>query len=87
MANCPTPSIERILELLKYAKSKLSCPIQLGCMRPSGEPRKIIDIVSWMSGVDKIVMPDHRLIKTLEKFNIPIIQTNECCAFNRANNE
>ncbi len=83
MADSPTPTIERIIELLSYARKKLNCPIQLGCMRPSGFIRRAIDIISWMNGIDRIVMPDHELIKILEEFKISVYKSSECCAFTR----
>ncbi|OQB45684.1 MAG: hypothetical protein BWY02_02463 [bacterium ADurb.Bin157] len=82
MEHCKAPSVGHLHEILTYAKSKLKQPITLGCMRPSGLYRKNLDIIYWMHGVKKIVMPHRTLVTILKKHQVKINIFNNCCALN-----
>jgi uncharacterized radical SAM superfamily protein len=79
MAHFPEPKIGHVIEVLRHAKQKLNCPISLGCMRPAGRFRQYLDILFWMHGVSKIVMPHRRLLAVLEEFDVDIEIFRECC--------
>jgi len=73
------PSIDRLIELIKkirktYPDKKLS----LGCMRPSGDYRKELDIKA-LEHVDKIVMPHKEAVDLAKKKRYNIIEKQECC--------
>ena len=79
LADCPSPSIERVLEVMKKAK-QLPATIKLGCMRPAGNYRKHLDTLAFLNGVNSIVMPHPKFIEILQNNNFPITKFNECCA-------
>lgn len=74
------PTIARVVDLIKYAIKKLPGAIKLGCMRPSGEYRKNLDILAWMHGLKTIVLPHKSLLKILNENKIVIKDSYECCA-------
>lgn len=78
-----SPSISRVISLLRYAQKKLKCPVKIGCMRPSGKYRQNVDILAWMNGIRSIVQPHHALTNTLKNNSIEIINSDECCALNK----
>lgn len=80
MADCPTPSLSHIVDILSYAGSQISGEITLGCMRPAGPLRRQTDILAWLTGVEKIVHPDHLFASILEANFVKIIETKNCCA-------
>ncbi|MBU1108223.1 MAG: hypothetical protein KKB51_16240 [Candidatus Riflebacteria bacterium] len=81
-ADAQPPESARVVDLLKYAKAKLNCELLLGCMRPAGKYRSQIDILAWLHGVNKIVQPDHTLLKILKTHGIKINDYSNCCALN-----
>ncbi|NLM16502.1 MAG: hypothetical protein GX221_02155 [Candidatus Riflebacteria bacterium] len=80
MADKEPPALSNILTILKSGILKLDCPIILGCMRPSAPYRNDLDILSYMLGINRIVMPSAKLVKNLEKFGIEINQYSDCCS-------
>ncbi|MDD3001292.1 MAG: hypothetical protein PHF29_06025 [Candidatus Riflebacteria bacterium] len=82
MAEHNAPSMGHLHEILMYGKTKLKQPITLGCMRPSRLYRKNLDIIYWMHGVNKIVMPHRTLTTILKKHQVKISIFNNCCALN-----
>ena len=81
MADVIPPSLSRVIPLLSKAISLLNCPVQIGCMRPAGTYRRDFDILAWMHGCRKFVMPDHRLLQILEEHQVKVVTTHNCCAF------
>ncbi len=81
MADVMPPSLARVIPLLSKAISILDCPVQIGCMRPAGTYRRDFDILAWMHGCRKFVMPDHRLLQILEEHQVKVVTTHNCCAF------
>lgn len=82
MQNAPVPELARVIDVLKKAQKSLTCPVLLGCMRPSGLYRRDLDLLAWMHGVRKIVMPDHTLLQTLNDTGIKVNGFGNCCALN-----
>ncbi len=80
MAEVEPPNLEKVVSLLKQANSSLVCPVLIGCMRPAGIYRRNFDILAWMLGCRRFVMPDHHLLKILEEHRVTINQQHNCCA-------
>ncbi len=80
MAEIGPPCLEKTLTLLSRARKKLQCPVQIGCMRPAGQYRRDFDILAWMHGFRRLVMPDHQLLTILGQHQIPVRTAENCCA-------
>ncbi len=80
MADVEPPELDKVITLLREAKRVLNCPILIGCMRPAGVYRRSFDILAWMHGCRKFVMPDHQLLTILENHQIIVSNHNNCCA-------
>ncbi len=73
-------SVDRIMEIFKYAKIKLpKSLIYLGCMRPFGESRDKIDFKFLDSGIDAIVNPSRNFLRRVEDSK-QIIKVEGCCS-------
>ncbi len=82
LANASPPEPARVIELIRYAKKRLSGELLLGCMRPAGTYRCDIDILAWLHGIIKIVQPHHKLLNILKKNGIRIEERQNCCGLN-----
>ena len=80
MADQQAPDLQKVIALLAQAKKMCKCPVLLGCMRPAGLYRRNLDILAWLHGYRRMVMPDHQLLKTLAEHQILINNPQNCCA-------
>ncbi|MDD3146754.1 MAG: radical SAM protein [Candidatus Riflebacteria bacterium] len=80
MADVQPPELAKVISLMKQANEMLACPIHIGCMRPAGPYRRNFDILAWMHGCRKFVMPDHQLVAILEKHQVMVSNHHNCCA-------
>ncbi len=80
MAEIAPPCLEKTLSLIIRARNKLQCPVHIGCMRPAGQYRRDFDILAWMHGFRRLVMPDHQLMKILLQHQVPVRTSENCCA-------
>jgi len=55
-------------------------PITLGCMRPKGKLRGVIDVLALKSGVDAIAFPSQEAIDFAQAQGWPISLSSYCCA-------
>ncbi len=76
---CPTPSINDIRKIFKYARKKLSCELILGCMYPGGKLRDEIGFAAIDSDFNTITQPSSHVIERLERENYLIEWSDECC--------
>lgn len=74
------PRLHEVIGFIEKACRKMSCRVNLGCMRPSQPYRRALDILAWVAGVRKIVMPDRALVQALELLGIPVVELSECCS-------
>ncbi|HEY9069643.1 MAG TPA: radical SAM protein [Candidatus Ozemobacteraceae bacterium] len=79
-ADRSAPDIHQTVDLISRATERLSCPVHLGCMRPTGVYRRRIDILAWAAGARVIVMPEHEFVRILTKHGIPVEEQTECCS-------
>ncbi len=80
MAQIKPPNPVRAIEMITYARKKLNCPIKVGCMRPSGDYRRTLDILAWLHGIEHFVQADRTLIKILQQADVEIEIRHQCCA-------
>jgi uncharacterized radical SAM superfamily protein len=73
------PSIEKLIGIMKKIRHLYpGKTLALGCMRPSGDYRKELDIKA-LEHVDKIVMPHKDAVESAKKNKFKIKETHECC--------
>lgn len=81
MEHVKPPEPEDIARILASARLLLpETPIVLGCMRPKGEPRKIIDLLAVRAGVDAIAFPVEEAIQLAESLNLDLSFSSLCCS-------
>ncbi|MGB9695297.1 MAG: hypothetical protein ACP5SB_06180 [Caldisericaceae bacterium] len=79
--SCPEPSAEDALRVIEKAKRKLTkTTLFLGCMRPFGAFRNIVDVKSYEIGVKGFVMPSRVLIDKVRQAGEEVVTREECCA-------
>jgi uncharacterized radical SAM superfamily protein len=74
----PVNDVARII-----ATARLMFPdalLYLGCMRPGGHYRSILDGLAIRAGVNKIVQPSPAARKLAGELGLQIIRTEECCS-------
>lgn len=81
------PDIHDAVGIIAEASERLSCPLHLGCMRPTGIYRRRFDILAWVAGARVIVMPEHEFFRVLSAHGIPIEEQQECCSLETASGQ
>ncbi|HEX3015840.1 MAG TPA: radical SAM protein [Desulfobacteria bacterium] len=75
------PPFEEVVKLLAEARIRFpDKPIFLGCMRPKGRYRLLLDMAAVQCGVNKIVMPAEGAVKLAGTLGLEVIRGEECCA-------
>ena len=75
------PLPEDIVRVLLIARLLMpNTPIALGCMRPKGQERKRIDILSVKAGVNAIAFPVEEAIQEAKRLNLDISFSPVCCS-------
>lgn len=78
MENTIPPSVDKSLEVVKYARDTFNGELSIGCMRPLGKWRLEFDKRAILIGVDRITNPPRKIIEWAKKIrDIEIIY--ECC--------
>ena len=78
MEHVKPPEIEKIVELIKYARTIYNGEIALGCMRPPHYKPLLDEKLLKKNLIDRIVLPISKIIRN---FNLRII--NACCSIPR----
>lgn len=87
-AEAAPPEISDVMDLLIEA-SWVFPPetiFHLGCMRPAGEYRRRLDLLAWLAGFRRIVMPDRDLVRILDDTGVAKRLVPECCSLEVAPN-
>lgn len=82
MADAPSPQPELVRDII--AQARLMFPdtlLNLGCMRPGGAYRGLVDVMAIHAGVNLIVQPAPQAVEHARALGLSIVDTNECCAF------
>ncbi len=80
-SNLPEPPLNEVAAVL--ARARLLFPrltISLGCLRPGGNYRSMLDCLALRAGVNKIVKPAPAARSLASVLGLNIIQGEECCS-------
>lgn len=74
------PDIEDVVRVLYEARKKFpQIPIHLGCMRPIGKYRLVLDELALRCGINKIVKPTRKAVALANELGLEINYGEECC--------
>ncbi|GAA0863393.1 radical SAM protein [Paraclostridium tenue] len=78
--NVKPPQISEVADLLCEARLNLpKTKINLGCMRPRGEYRNLLDSIALECGINKIVLPSRKCRELVKEMKLNVIESKECC--------
>lgn len=73
--------VEEVVQFLAKARLRFpTIPIAMGCMRPIGRYRQILDEACVAMGLNRIVMPTPGARELVDKRGLKVIRGEECCA-------
>ena len=79
--NCMPPPIEGVARIIATARCLFpQTPIYLGCMRPHGRYRHVLDPMSVRAGVNRIVVPSQQGRAEASRLGLNASWIEECCA-------
>lgn len=79
--NRTPPPVEGVARIIATARCLFPItPIYLGCMRPHGKYRHVLDPMAVRSGVNRIVVPSHQGRTEALKLGLDALWIEECCA-------
>jgi len=81
MANVPAPDPGLVQDIV--AEARVMFPdtlLNLGCMRPGGAYRGLVDVMAIDAGVNLIVQPAPEASEHARALGLAIVDTDECCA-------
>lgn len=80
-ADRPCPDVVEVAHVIATARLMFpSALLYLGCMRPGGHYRSILDGLAIRAGVNKIVQPSPDARKLAAALGLHIIRNEECCS-------
>jgi len=82
MADVAAPEPGHVRDII--AEARLMFPgtcINLGCMRPGGPYRGVVDVMAIDAGANLIVQPAPQAVEHARALGLAIAETDECCAF------
>lgn len=80
-AGAAPPSPEEVARVLAEARSLFPrIPLYLGCMRPGGRYREILDCLALGTGINKIVRPTAPVKRLAVQMGLRVLFGEECCA-------
>lgn len=75
------PPVEEVIAFLARARVRFPhIPLALGCMRPKGKYRRVLDEAAVALGLNRIVMPTPGARKLAGELGLTPVRTEECCA-------
>ncbi|KLU60485.1 radical SAM superfamily protein [Peptococcaceae bacterium CEB3] len=75
------PTVEEVIAFLARARVRFPhIPLALGCMRPKGKYRRVLDEAAVALGLNRIVMPTPGARKLAGELGLTPVRTEECCA-------
>lgn len=77
----PPPNLEEVAAVIAKIRTIIpTVPIYLGCMRPGGSYRNLLDKLAVQCGLNKIVQPASSFEAAAKEHNLKIIFEEECCS-------
>lgn len=81
MENINPPPYEAVIDILVKARFLMNnIPIALGCARPKGNYRSIVDLLFVEAGVNAIAFPSIEAIERAKKLGLKIVFSPTCCS-------
>lgn len=75
------PELKGVIDLIAEARLRFpTVPLYLGCMRPRGGYRHLLDPWALRAGVNGIVSPASEAVVLAEELGLEIVRREECCA-------
>ncbi len=79
-AECAPPSLDEVARFLARARLQLpKVPLFLGCMRPAGRYRALVDELAVRAGIQKIVKPMPAAVRWAQRAGLDVRIQKECC--------
>lgn len=79
--SCTPPPVESVARIIATARCLFPhTPIYLGCMRPHGRYRHVLDPMAIRAGVNRIVVPAQEGRAEASKLGLNALRIEECCA-------
>jgi uncharacterized radical SAM superfamily protein len=79
--NCSLPQLDEVRKIINKAARRLTkTTLFLGCMRPFGEYREILDLIAYEEGVKGFVLPSKPLLEKINENKEEVVKREECCA-------
>jgi len=79
--NCQPPPLDEVAYLMASARLMFPrTPLYLGCMRPGGQYREVVDVYAVRAGFNKIVLPSPAARKEATMRGLSITTDEECCS-------
>lgn len=80
-AQCQPPAPSEVAAVLARARQLLpTTPLYLGCMRPGGAHRAMLDELALRAGVQRIVQPHRSTAQIAARLGLTIERREECCS-------
>ncbi len=77
----PPPDLKRVVEVLCAARTMLPrARLKLGCMRPRGRYRALLDLLAVRSGFNSIVRPTAAARRLASTLGLHLVEREGCCA-------
>ncbi len=79
--NCQPPPPDEVAYFMASARLMFPrTPLYLGCMRPGGQYREVVDVYAVKAGFNKIVLPSPAARKEATMRGLSINTSEECCS-------
>lgn len=79
--NCEAPPVDEVAGFMATARLMFPrTPLYLGCMRPGGRYREVVDTYAIRSGFNKIVLPAPAARLKAEELGLEVSISEECCS-------
>ena len=76
-----TPDTRDVGSIFRQARARLpDRPVNLGCARPAGMHKRIVDAYAVMAGLDGIAFPADGAVAVAEAIGRPFTQAHACCS-------
>lgn len=75
------PDVEEVIDVMQYARKLMPDAIHsLGCMRPCGRYREMLDVKAVDIGINRIAMPSESAVKRAKEYSLQIEYKTTCCS-------
>ena len=75
-----TPSTSEVGRIFYEARRRVVAPVLLGCARPSGMHKRVVDAYAVMAGLDGVAFPADGAVALSSAIGRPYEQAHACCS-------